>query len=535
MKKPLWIWLFVLGCLPPVAGAERPNILFCFADDWGKYASCYAKTEAKPGPNSVIRTPNIDAIAKQGVLFTNAYVNAPSCTPCRSSLLTGRYFFRTNTAAILQGAVWDEGLPSFPLPIQQNGYHIGKSYKVWSPGTPADAPFGGNRFAYQKSGGRFNTFSQNVTKMVAGGTPLEQAKQELYQEVGGNFKSFLDAREEKKPFFYWFGPTNVHRKWVKGSGKALWKIDPEALKGKLPPFLPDVPEIREDFADYLGEIQAWDAGIGVHIEELKRRGELENTIIVISGDHGAPGFPGGKCNLYDFGTAVSLVVSGPKVPGNRVVDDFVSLIDLCPTFLELSQTAAFKDINGKSIVAVLQSTKSGQVDPDRSWMLTGRERHVAFTRDDNMPYPQRAIRTADYLYIRNFKPDRWPMGVAAKGDLPPSWDQLENDTYRAYADMDASPAKAWLVLNGNKPEWKWHFDYAFAKRPLEELFDLKTDPHQIKNVASDPAHQAAKAKLAAQLDEILKVNSDPRLQDAFDKPPFSDLPAQKKKNPPKKK
>ena len=171
-------------------------------------------------------------------------------------------------------------IPSFPPLLEQAGYHLGETYKVWSPGTPNDAPYGAGKFGYEKAGRTFNTFSQRVTKMVADGVPLEEAKQKLYGEVRGNFDAFLKARKDGQPFCYWFGPTNVHRLWVKGSGKALWDIDPEALAGKLPKFLPDVPEVREDFADYLGEVQAFDAAVGVLLEQLKEAGELDNTLIV---------------------------------------------------------------------------------------------------------------------------------------------------------------------------------------------------------------------------------------------------------------
>jgi arylsulfatase A-like enzyme len=516
--------------------ASRPNILFCFADDWGRYASAYKDLDGRPSANSVIKTPNIDSVAARGVIFRHAFIPAPSCTPCRSSVLSGRYFFNPGRGAILQGAIWDESIPTFPLLLRDAGYEIGKMNKVWSPGSPADAPFGGQKFAFQTAGGGYNQFSQQGTQAVARGTSVEEAKANLFKQVEGNFAGFLKERDARKPFLFWFGPTNVHRKWIKGSGKALWGIDPDSLKGKLLKFMPDVPEVREDFADYLGEAQAFDACIGVLLKQLNDAGELDRTLIVISGDHGAPGFPGGKCNLYDFGTNVSLIAAGPGVKGGRAVDDFVNMMDVTPTFLEVGGVKAPAGVHGRSFLPVLTSDKSGQVDDTRSWVVTGRERHVGDARAGNKPYPQRALRTRDFLYVRNFAPDRYPMGdpKTVTADSAPDAKELENETYAAFADMDASPTKAWLVAHRNDTKWKWHYDYAFAKRPAEELFDLKSDPDQVKNVADDPTYAADRKRQADQLTKILTDAGDPRLTETdcrFERPPFTAPrePAKKKK------
>ena len=507
--------------------ADRPNILFCFADDWGRYAGAYAKVDGKPSPNDVVKTPHIDRVAREGVLFRNAFVNAPSCTPCRSALLSGRYFFNTGRGAILSGAVWDSNIPSWPLLLKDSGYHIGETYKVWSPGTPNDAPFGAGQFAYEQVGGQYNNFSENVTKLVRAGTSLDDAKQKLFAEVTGNFNAFLAARPKDQPFCYWFGPTLVHRQWEQGSGQALWGIDPESLRGKLPKFLPDVPEVREDFADYLGEIQGFDAGVGLLLKRLEEADELDKTIVVISGDHGAPGFPGGKCNLYDFGLGVTLAVRWPGQPQGRVVDDLVNLMDLAPTFLEAGGVKAPPGMNSRSLVGILKSEKSGQVDPSRTWNISGRERHVGTAREQNLPYPQRCLRTKDHLYIRNFAPERWPLGspLGLTADSAPDAAALANNTYAAFADMDASPTKAWLVAHRHDPQWKWHYDYAFAKRPAEELFDLRSDPDQITNVAADATYAAIKAELSQRLMQTLTEVGDPRVTgdgQTFERPPFTD-------------
>tara|TARA_R110002072_G_scaffold99008_1_gene217982 strand:- start:103169 stop:104833 length:1665 start_codon:yes stop_codon:yes gene_type:complete len=502
---------------------KRPNILFAFADDWGRYASAYAKLEPG-GPSDIVSTPNFDRIANEGVLFRNAFVNAPSCTPCRSSLLSGQYFWRTGRAAILQGAIWDGSTPSYPLLLNEAGYHIGHTYKVWSPGTPANAPYGAARFAYNRRGSKFNGFSQRVS----GAKNIEQAKQELLEEVRGNFRDFLAARKNDEPLCYWFGPTNCHRKWVQGSGAKLWGLNPGDLKGKMPSFLPDVHVVREDFADYLGEAMAFDAALGVLMEELDRIGELDNTLIAVSGDHGIPGFPNGKCNLYDFGTAVPLAIRWPgKAPAGRVVNDFVCLPDLAPTFLEVAGEKPLDVMTGRSLVSVLASEKSGQVDDSRDAVIVGRERHVAAARTGNLPYPQRAIRTKDFLYIRNFKPDRWPMGTGPGYGAPaapmPSVDALTNNTIAAFGDLDASPTKAWIATHPKSEDGRF-FNIAFGRRPEEELFDLRTDPHQTKNVAAEKDYATIRHALSARLMKILKETGDPRVTGdgtTFDKPPFS--------------
>jgi arylsulfatase A-like enzyme len=510
----------------PVPAAPRWNILFLFADDMGRYASCYAKIDGKPSINDVIQTPNFDRIAAEGVAFRNAFVNAPSCTPCRSSLLSGRYFFNTGRGAILQGAVWDPAIPSFPLLLRDAGYHLGKSYKVWSPGSPADAPFGGQKHAYEKAGNQPNKFSLHATERVAAGASVAEARNAILAQVRGNFDAFLADRKPGQPWHFFFGVTNTHRTWIKGSGKKLWGIDPEKLKGRMPGFLPDVPEVREDVADYLGECQAVDAFLGVLRERLEAAGELERTLIVVSGDHGMPGVPYGKCNLYDHGTAVSLLMRVPGGQPGRVVDDFVCLPDLAPTFMEIGGVSPPAGLYGRSLLALLRQTGSGQIEPERTWVITGRERHVEDARDGFRPYPMRALRTRDFVYIRNFAPERWPMGTA-KGALDAGvTDQtLEMTTRIGFADMDSSPTKAWLIRHRTEPEGKKFFELALGLRPAEELYDLRKDPDQLRNVAADPAYAAAKAKLSAQLMSTLTAAQDPRVTgdgQTFERSPFTD-------------
>ena len=294
--------------------------------------------------------------------------------------------------------------------------------------------------------------------------------------------------------------------------------------------MPDVETVREDVTDYLGEAQAFDAAVGVLLEELEKTGELENTLILMSGDHGIPGFPHGKCNLYDLGVEVALAVRwGKKIPAGRVVEDFVSLPDLCPTILEAAGETPPAAMTARSLLGVLTSSKNGTVDPTRDAVVVGRERHVAAARAGNLPYPSRAIRTADFLYIRNFHPQRWPMGEAPgfgkpPGPLPP-FQAIENDTFALFADMDSGPTKSWLIQHRDDAGMKPFMDYAFGLRPAEELYDLKADPGELHNVADDAVYQQAKSGLSERLMAVLKETGDPRVRGdggTFDRPPYSD-------------
>ena len=497
----------------------RPNILFLFADDLGRYASAYADGD-RPSPNDIIRTPAFDRIAKEGAVFQNTFVSAPSCTPSRSAVYTGRHFFRNGSSSQLHSP-WQKGVPDpfdeitgMPNTLADAGYHIGWSHK-WH---LRESLMGGKKNQYSAHGGRINTYSQVVSKAE----DKAAAKQAVLSAVRGNFQDFLDKRKPGQPFFYSFNPTNTHRLWERGSGKALWDLDPEKLKGKLPPFLPDNPVVREDVADYLGEAMAFDAACAELIGMLERNGELDNTLVVISGDHGIPGFPRGKTNVTDFGARVLLAMRWPeKIASGRNVGAVVSLIDLAPTFLAAAGLESADDPNGQNMLPALAPGSSDSAL--RGWALIGRERHVEEARDRELPYPVRAIRDADFLYVINFKPERWPMGAPgrlAAGDEP-TFEQLSNNTGLAFADIDASPTKAWLVGHRKDQDLAEIIDFAWGRRPGEELYDLRKDPDQMKNLADDSAYEPIRKRLRTQLMGELTATKDPRLDsDSFDRPPY---------------
>jgi N-sulfoglucosamine sulfohydrolase len=199
-------------------------------------------------------------------------------------------------------------------------------------------------------------------------------------------------------------------------------------------------------------------------------------------------------------------------------------MDLAPTFVEVAGEKPGPQMTGRSLLPVLTSEKSGLVDDSRSFVITGRERHADTARAGNVPYPQRCLRTREWCYIRNFAPDRWPMGDPAPAKPAP--DAVGRNTFATFADMDASPAKRWLIEHGDEPEnLKW-WDYAFAKRPAEELYDLSRDPWEMQNLATDPAHAAVKQRLADQLLAELKRTGDPRVTGdglTYERPPFTDV------------
>ena len=294
--------------------------------------------------------------------------------------------------------------------------------------------------------------------------------------------------------------------------------------------MPDVHEVREDVADYLGETQAVDHGIGILFETLKSYGHLDNTLIVISGDHGIPGIPRAKCNLYDFGCDVALAAFWlNKIKPGRIVTDFVNLMDLGPTFCDVAKIKIPTSMTAKSLLPILISKKSGRIDNSRDFVVTGRERHVDSAREGFLPYPQRAIRVEDYIYILNFEPDRWPAGdpkgLEDKDPKEYDYNTLSFDTINSpFSDMDASPTKAWLITHRDENDIEPMYQLAFGKRPREELYDLKLDPDYLNNLANDRSYSKIKSRLNERLLSILKTNNDPRLIESpprFENPPYA--------------
>jgi len=447
-----WAATFAYGDAAP---DRRPNILLAIADDWGyPHASCYG--------DPVVKTPTFDRLAREGVLFTRAFVSSPSCTPSRGAILTGQHFWRLRKGADLWVTL-PADIPVYPAVLEKAGYFVGYTRKGWGPGKLGDR-----------------------TRNPAG----PQFK---------DFDDFLKQRPNDKPFCFWFGSVDPHRPYDAGSGKASG-IDPAKIE--LPAALPDTEETRSDVADYYFEVQRFDREVGELLARLQALGELDNTLVVMTGDHGMP-FPRGKANLYDLGTRVPLAMRwGDKIkqPGRRV-DDFVLLADLAPTFVAAAGAAAPAGTTGRSCLSLLTSAGS---DAARDHTVFGRERHTqAQEAPQSGGYPMRAIRTAKYLYIRNFAPDRWPVGT-------PNYQRAFLD--RAWlGDTDNGPSKAYLWLHRDEPAVRPFYALAFDKRPAEELYDLEADADQQRNVADLASYSAAKKELSGRLMAELRETSDPRV------------------------
>ena len=483
----------VFGCNPPGTDNlknKRPNILFAISDDQSfPYASVYG--------TKGVYTPAFDQVAKEGILFNNAFVAAPQCSPSRAAILTGKNIWQLEEAGT-HYSYFPKKFTVFTDLLEKAGYQIGYTGKPWAPGN------------WKKAGWSRNPVGPSYNKKLLKEVPAKGISKIDYS---GNFEDFYANKPEDKPFFFWYGGYEPHRPYEDGSCLKAGKKLTDAI---VPSFLPDAEIIRGDILDYAFEIEWFDSHLGKMIKFLKEKGELENTIIVATSDNGMP-FPSAKANIMEYGTHVPLAVCWPeKIKGNRIVNDLVSLIDLAPTFLEIAGIKNIPEMTGRSLSKILFSDKQGKVDAGRKYVLTGRERH-SHARPDNLGYPSRAIRTRDYLYIRNFKPERWPAGN------PPG-----------YYDYDNSPSKLFLLEKKN--EWPKQFNLAFSKRPAEQLYDIKKDPGCINNIAEDPAYLKIKKELSKILSDELKKQGDPRVTgngDIFESyprfGPMRDFPGFKKR------
>jgi uncharacterized sulfatase len=452
---------------------KRPNVLIVISDD-----QSWLHTGITGDPQ--IQTPYFDKIATEGVLFNNSFCTSPSCSPSRSSILAGQDIWRIEQAGLLHSSIPPD-LPLFTHLLANDGYHVGYTGKGWNPGDPAYLGLERDPFIKEYNDIREGRRDPNISPV----------------NYSANFGAFLDGRENDEPFFFWLGGREPHRGYTYGIGENEVGLDPEQVK--VPDFWPDVPLVRSDILDYYYEIMWFDSHLGSVIEKLKASGELDNTIIIVTSDNGMP-FPRAKVNLYDWGTHMPLAIRwGDQIKPGRTVDDFVSHADFAPTILEAAGLEVPEQMNGKSLMNIFTSEKSGQIEQERDKVFTALERHT-YCRPDGATYPMRAIRTEDYLYIRNFEPDRWPTGG-------PDFISSNKTTH---GDVDACPTKSFMLIK--QDEYPTEYALGFGKRPTEELYLVKNDLGQVKNMALLPEFKSVKDSLANLLLDRLKATGDPRVE-----------------------
>ncbi len=462
---------------------HQPNILFAISDDQSfPHASAYG--------TPAISTPTFDSLAREGVLFTNAFVAAPQSSPSRAAILTGRNIWQLEEAGT-HGSLFPKKFKVFTDVLEAHGYAIGFTGKAWGPGN------------WQLSGWQRNPVGPEYNRHTLTQAPYSGIKNVDYVS---NFKEFIRERKDLQPFFFWYGSHEPHRDFEYGSGLHSGKALSEA---DVPPFLPQDDVVRQDILDYNTEIEWFDKKLGEMINYLREIGELENTIIVVTSDNGMA-FPYAKANLYELGTHVPLLISGKKYfEGERKINDLVSLIDLAPTFLELTGTPLYQGITGKSLASLLSGKLAKAGREHREFILTGRERHT-HARPDNLGYPSRAIRTKDFLYIKNYKPERWPVGnPPEKVHFDSSVSEDIKPIGGGFADIDESPTKERMIKNSC--QFPGLFKKAFEKRPAEELYDIKNDPYCLVNICDDNRYSEIKDHLRRIMEEELKTQGDPRV------------------------
>ena len=459
MKQKVSIFVMLLIASPSLFAndnTDRPNILFAIGDNW---ASPHASVLGDP----TVKTPVFDRVATEGLLFTNAFCTVPSCSPARSSLLTGRFPHELGEAASL----WSnfETFPVFTDMLESSGYEVGHTGKGWSPGRTGE-----NGWDHDPAGKEYKSFDQ-----------------------------FMEQRDPKKPFFFWYGNTSVSLSRWRYGPQHWGDTDPDTVA--IPPNLPESVEVRETILAYYGAVQNQDRIFGEALQGIEEAGILDNTLFIYTGDNGWQ-MPRGLANCYDGGVHIPLAMRwGNRVEAGRKVDGFVSLTDFAPTLLELTGLDVPKEMTGKSFASAITGNDNLAA---RKHVFLERERH-ANVRQNNCSYPMRAIRTRDFLYVWNLRPNRWPAGD------PEAWMSVGD-----FGDVDGSWAKDFILENRDSPEIQPFYELNFGKRPEEELYDLKKDPFQIKNVASDPTYEDTKKELRSRVVSWMQETNDPRVDPDYD-------------------
>ena len=474
MKHFLAAVLVLSSALGVSAADSRPNILFAIADDWGLHAGAYG--------TRWVTTPAFDRVAREGILFNNAYTPNAKCAPSRACLLTGRNSWQLGAAAN-HISYFPSEFKGWCEALAEKGWFVGHTQKGWGPGVATNAD-GKPR---QMTGRAFNARKAMPSTSGIGNN-----------DYAGNFGDFLVAAPTNAPWCFWYGAIEPHRGYEFGSGVAKGGKKPSDID-RVPGFWPDNDTVRNDLLDYAFEVEHFDRHLGRMLDALGRRGLLSNTLVIVTSDHGMP-FPRVKGQAYEFANHIPLAAMWPRgiAKAGRVVDDFVSFIDLAPTFIEVaglkwSQTG-MAESPGRSLTDIFNSPKSGQVNPSRDHVLIGRERQDV-GRPNDAGYPVRGIVTAQSLYLHNFAPDRWPVGNPETG----------------YLDCDAGATKTFILDAHRRNPADSYWRLCFGKRGSEELYDLTRDRDCVNNLADSVASVPTRTTLKRRMFAELKQQGDPRM------------------------
>jgi N-sulfoglucosamine sulfohydrolase len=427
--------LFVL-CAVPAKTQDKPNFVLVIADDvsWDDFG-CYG--------NSRVKTPNIDRISNSGIRFTNFFLTASSSSPSRNSIITGRYPHNTGGAELHTEP--PDYMISFPEILKQNGYYTAQAGKF-------------HMGKYARRG--FEAINENNKLNGDGG-------EELWTKC-------MKERPHDKPFFMWFAAYDAHRVW--GPNEFSGTHDPSAIS---PPFyLAQGERTKEDLAKYYDEITRFDHYIGLVYEELVKQNVIENTVIIIMADNGRP-FPHSKTRVNDRGLKSPFIVHWPSGIGKKpkLCSSLISAIDIAPTILDLAGLEPLASIQGYSFARLLSKP-------------SGNFRNYLFAEHNWHDYEahERMVRTVDFLYILNSRPQFPQMGPAdAVGSL-------------SFRDLDSLRKAGTLSAIQT--------DIFITPRPSEELYDCRKDPDQLLNVASVPGYGESLSQLRQVLEEWMMETGD---------------------------
>ena len=466
----------VLACQSsPEQAQSSPNILFCIADDASfPHMSAYGC--------DWVNTPGFDRVAQEGLLFTNAYTPNAKCAPSRACILTGRNSWQLEEAAN-HIAYFPAKFTTYAEALVNHGYHVGYTAKGWAPGVPGER----NGEPRQLTGLPYNEHQSTP--------PTPQMNDNDY---AANFAAFLEARPAGKPFCFWYGSTEPHRGYAFGSGMAQGDKTPGDIT-QVPAFWPDNDSVRTDMLDYAFELEYFDQHLQQMLAILEERGELDNTLVVVTADNGMP-FPRAKGQAYEYSNHLPLAMmwkEGIAQPG-RTIDELISFIDFAPTFLEVAgldtSQSSMQPIQGRSLTNLFGAESTADTTAVRDHLLIGKERHDV-GRPKDQGYPIRGIVRDGMLYIRNYEPSRWPSGNPETG----------------YLNTDGSPTKTVILSTRGDATQQQYWEWNFGKRPEEELYQISSDPDCLRNLANQPEYQGIKNQLADQMTAELKAQGDPRV------------------------